>query len=244
MIKKVLLGIGAVVAVAVVGVLGAAATQPDVVHVERSLVVAAQPGDIQPHINDLKKFSAWNPWGQMDPLQKVTHSEPSAGLGARYDWSSELVGTGSMTITKSEPEAVHMRLVFTAPWQSEADANFLLKPEGDQTKVTWTYDQQADFGTKLMGLAMNMDSMLGPDYEKGLASLKVIAEQAATTRKAAEAQAEADAKAAAEAQAAAQAPADGDEAGEAAAAAAEDARPDEAPAGKAGKGKGGKAKKG
>jgi hypothetical protein len=237
MIKKVLLGIGAVVAVAVVGVLGAAAMQPDVVHVERSLVMAAQPGDVHPHINDLKKFSAWNPWGQMDPLQKVTHSEPSAGLGARYDWSSELVGTGSMTITKSEPEAVHMRLVFTAPWQSEADANFLLKPEGDQTKVTWTYDQQADFGTKLMGLAMNMDSMLGPDYEKGLASLKVIAEEAATARKAAEAQAAADAKAAAEAEAAAQAaaPVEGAEAPPAA---------EEAPAGKAGKGKGGKAKKG
>ncbi|MBL8614141.1 MAG: SRPBCC family protein [Deltaproteobacteria bacterium] len=237
MIKKVLLGIGAVVAVAVVGVLGAAAMQPDVVHVERSLVMAAQPGDVHPHINDLKKFSAWNPWGQMDPLQKVTHSEPSAGLGARYDWSSELVGTGSMTITKSEPEAVHMRLVFTAPWQSEADANFLLKPEGDQTKVTWTYDQQADFGTKLMGLAMNMDSMLGPDYEKGLASLKVIAEEAATARKAAEAQAAADAKTAAEAEAAAQAaaPVEGAEAPPAA---------EEAPAGKAGKGKGGKAKKG
>lgn len=237
MIKKVLLGIGAVVALAVVGVVGAAAMQPDVVHVERSLVMAAQPGDIHPHVNDLKKFSAWNPWGQMDPLQKVTHSEPSAGLGARYDWSSELVGTGSMTITKSEPEAVHMRLVFTAPWQSEADANFLFTPEGDQTKVTWTYDQQADFGTKLMGLAMNMDSMLGPDYEKGLASLKVIAEESANARKAAEAQAAADAKAAAEAEAAAQAaaPVEGAEAAPAV---------EEAPAGKAGKGKGGKAKKG
>lgn len=237
MIKKVLLGIGAVVAVAVVGVLGAAAMQPDVVHVERSLVMAAQPGDIQPHINDLKKFSAWNPWGQMDPLQKVTYSEPSAGLGARYDWSSELVGTGSMTITKAEPEAVHMRLVFTAPWQSEADANFLLKPEGDQTKVTWTYDQQADFGTKVMGLAMNMDSMLGPDYEKGLASLKGIAEEAAKQRIEAEAKAAADAKAAAEAEAAAQAaaPVEGAEAAPAV---------EEAPAGKAGKGKGGKAKKG
>ncbi len=238
MIKKVLLGIGAVVAVAVVGVLGAAAMQPDVVHVERSLVMAAQPGDIQPHINDLKKFSSWNPWGQMDPTQKVTFSEPSAGLNARYDWAgNDMVGVGSMTITKSEPEAVHMRLVFTAPWQSEADANFLLKPEGEQTKVTWTYDQQADFGTKVMGLAMNMDSMLGPDYEKGLASLKVIAEEAATARKAAEAQAAADAKAAAEAEAAAQAaaPVEGAEAAPAV---------EEAPAGKAGKGKGGKAKKG
>jgi hypothetical protein len=242
MIKKVLLGIGAVVALAVVGVVGAAAMQPDVVHVERSLVMAAQPGDIHPHINDLKVFSSWNPWGQMDPTQKVTFSEPSAGLNARYDWAgNDMVGVGSMTITKSAPEAVHMRLVFTAPWQSEADANFLLKLEGEQTTVTWTYDQQADFSTKLMGLAINMDSMMGPEYEKGLASLKVIAEQAATARKAAEAQAAADAKAAAEAQAAAQAPAEGDEAGEAA---AEDAQPDGAPAGKAGKGKGGKAKKG
>lgn len=235
MIKKVLGGLAAVIALAVVGVVGAAAMQPDVIHVERSLLMAAQPADIQPHINDLKKFASWNPWGQMDPLQTVTYSEPAAGLGARYDWSSAIVGTGSMTITKAEPLAVDMRLVFTAPWQSEADANFILTPAGEQTKVTWTYDQQASFGDKAMSLVMNMDAMLGPDYEKGLASLKVIAEEGAKQRVAAEAQAKADADAdeAAAAQATAEAPT-----AEAPPAA------EEAPAGKGGKGKGGKAKGG
>lgn len=211
--KKLILGLVAVVGVLIGGLLGFAMMQPDVLHVERSVSIAAAPVDVAPHINNLKKFTEWSPWSDIDPTQKVTFSEPAEGVGAKYEWvGNDQVGTGSMAITESSPEKVVMRLIFVAPWQSEADAGFTVKPEGEGVSVTWTYDQQADLSAKLMSVFINMDDMLGADYEKGLAALKVKVEADAAARKAAEAAAEAEAarleaEAAAAAAAAAAAPA-------------------------------------
>jgi uncharacterized protein YndB with AHSA1/START domain len=172
-LKKILVGVVAVVGVAVVGVLIAAAARPDTIHVERSLTIAAAPAAIYPQIVDLKRFAAWSPWSELDPGQKMEFSDPPAGVGATYAWAgNDQVGVGSMKITSAEePKSVVMRLVFTAPWQSEADVGFYLAPDGGGTAVRWTYDQAAGFGDKVFGVFMDMDAMLGPDYEKGLRSL-------------------------------------------------------------------------
>ena len=204
--KKLILGVVLVLGLLVGGVLGAAMLQPDAIHVERTVRVSATQADVFPHVNDLQKFTAWSPWSGIDPNQKVTFTDQTAGLGAKYSWEgNEMVGTGSMEITTSTPENVVMRLIFVAPWQSEADAGFVLKPEGEALDVTWTYDQQADLSAKVMGLFIDMDDMLGGDYERGLNSLKALAEKDAQARIAAEqAQREADERAAAEAAAAAE----------------------------------------
>ena len=187
--KKVLLGLLGLIGLLVVGVLGAASTKPDQIHVERSHTMAAAPADVYPHLADLKKYAVWNPFGAADPAMKQTFSDPSAGVGARYDWAgNDQVGVGSLTITAVEPNlSVTERLVFVSPWESEADVVMRIEPDGPGSRVTWAYDQQATFTTKLMMLAMDMDAMMGPVFVTGLQSLQALAEADTKARLEAEA---------------------------------------------------------
>lgn len=189
--KRVLMGLLALVVLAVVGVLGAAAMQPDQVHIERKLAMAATPADVFPYLNDLKKFVEWSPWQDRDPTQTMEFSEPSFGTGAWYAWKgNDQVGEGKMTITAVEPgRKVDLDLEFIAPWQSKATVDYTLTPRPEGVEVVWGYDEQPAFTGKLFMMFMDMDAMLGADFEKGLASLKVKAEAAAAERVEAEARA-------------------------------------------------------
>lgn len=203
MLKKILLGIGAVLGLAVVGICGAAAMQPDELHVERSATFAAQPADISPFLTDMKAFADWNPWRDYEPTAALGFSENPAGVGAWYTWKGEEIGSGKMTVASASDNKVEHDLEFIEPFPNKADVAFSFTPAGEGTKVTWSMDEKQDFMGKLFGVFVNMDEMLGGDFEKGLAKLKPKVEEAAKQR------AEAEAKAKAEAEAAAAAVADG-----------------------------------
>lgn len=198
--KAVLKIIGGLIAVTLIAVAGLAATQPDTLHVERSVVVAAAPQDVFPYVNDFDLWVKWNPWGAMDPEQKLSFSDNRVGDGAWYAWEGERSGAGKMTITASVPnEKVTEDLVFTAPFASSADVSFTLAAEGDSTTLTWTFDQENSGIQKVMDVFVDMDAMLGADFERGLAAVKPLAEADAAKRKEAEAAAAQAAQAAAEA---------------------------------------------
>ncbi|MFO7567840.1 MAG: SRPBCC family protein [Enhygromyxa sp.] len=183
-IKKIALGVAGVLGLFVVIVLLLAATKPDQIHIERSLVMRGAPADVFPYANDFKKFTTWIPWTQMDPDQKLEYSEPSSGVGAWYSWvGNEEVGRGRMELLSSAPDKVVHKLEFIEPFESVAEASLIMKAVGeDQVEVTWALDQQADFGTKIMCVFMDMDSMVGPDFERGLARLQPLVEADAKAR--------------------------------------------------------------
>jgi hypothetical protein len=178
-----------VIVVGVGGLMAAATTQPDNIHVERSLVMAASPADVHAQVNDFNKFVEWSPWDAKDPNATRTVSDPAGGVGASYSWSgNEDVGAGSMTMTRVEPNFIGQKLEFTAPMESSADIGLAMVPEGDGTKVTWTMDMPSNFMLKVMntvGMA-DIDAAVGPDFEQGLKNLKVKAEADAAARMAAE----------------------------------------------------------
>ncbi len=182
--KKLIAGLFGLGALAVLGVGGAAAMQPDSIHVERSVTIDASAEDLWLHVSDAKLQHAWSPWKDRDPNANYTYTDPTTGVGSGYSWEgNDEVGVGSLTtLSESENQEVVSELVFTAPWESVAEASFALVAKGDQTEVTWNYDQEADFGTKMMSLFMNMDDMLGPDYEEGLQNLKEVGEETANNR--------------------------------------------------------------
>lgn len=196
--KKVLLGILAVVVLTLLGVVVAALAQPDTLRLSRSVVIAAAPADVFPLANDFDQWSKWNPWQDLDPAQKTTFSDARSGVGAWYSWEgNDQVGKGKMTITTSEPnQKVGHHIEFIEPFASTADTELAFTPEGDNTKVTWSFESPNNFMGKVFGLFMDMEGLLGADFEKGLARLKPLAEAQAVARKDAE-------KAAAEAEAAA-----------------------------------------
>lgn len=186
--KKILLTVGGVVGVLVVGVLGYASLQPDTYHVERSVTVAAAPVDVYPYVNDYTKWAVWNPWGTLDPAMKSAYSTNPVGVGAWTTWEgNDDVGSGKMTILESVPgEKVKHEIHFLTPFEDTSVTTFSMKAAGEKTTVTWGMDGKMNLMSKTMCLFSSMDSMIGGDFERGLTSLKPLAEADAKTRIAAE----------------------------------------------------------
>jgi hypothetical protein len=159
---------------------GYVAMQPPQFKVERSATMAATPSAVFEQINDLKKWQAWSPWAKKDPNAKMTYSGPSAGKDAVSAWSgNDDVGEGTMTIVESKPsEVIRFRLDFVKPFPGTSEGDFTFKSQGDKTNVTWTLKGEQGFLERAICLLMglNMDKMIGTDYEAGLANLKAIVE--------------------------------------------------------------------
>lgn len=194
--KKILLGLFGLGAVAVLGVLGAASTQPDTIRVQRSVEVQASTADVWPYAADLRHFVRWSPWEGRDPDQVAEFSDPSAGVGAWYTWrGNEEVGSGRMSIKAVEEHRLVVEdLEFVEPWENMAEVRLALEPAGDGTRVTWSFESPAGLLTKVACLFLDMDALMGADFEKGLARLAELAEADGRARLEAEARARAEAE--------------------------------------------------
>lgn len=165
-------------AVLVIGLLIAAARQPDEFRITRSLLIPVPASAIFPHINNLHKWEAWSPWAKLDPNAKNTFEGPEEGAGSKMSWAgNNKVGVGSMTITESKAnESIQFQLDFLKPMKASNKAEFTFQPDGNQTQVTWSMSGTNNFMAKLIGLIMNCDKMVGGQFEQGLASLKAVVE--------------------------------------------------------------------
>lgn len=154
------------------------ALQPDEFVVTRSGTIEAQPAAVFPYVNDLRKLNEWSPWARLDPNIKNEFSGPEAGEGAKFHWvGNENVGEGIMTITESRPvEEVTLKLEFIQPMAAVNSTKFTLKPEGNGTVVTWTMSGENNFMGKAFCLVMNMDKIIGDQFEQGLANMKSLVE--------------------------------------------------------------------
>jgi carbon monoxide dehydrogenase subunit G len=170
--------IGLVVAGAVGALLAYAATRPGTMRVERSATVRATPAQIFPLINDFRRWNSWSPWEKLDPALNRTYSGAAQGRGAVYEWvGNRQVGQGRMEITEAaEPGRITIDLDFIKPFKAHNVTRFELLPEGDSTRVTWTMTGATPYMGKVMGVFVNMDQMIGKDFEKGLHALKAVAE--------------------------------------------------------------------
>jgi hypothetical protein len=170
--------IAIVVVVAIVALLGYAATKPSSFRYARSTVIKAPPETIFAQIEDFHRWGAWSPYEKLDPAMARTFSNPASGVGATYAWDSKgKAGVGNMKITQAlAPSRLVLDLNFVKPFTAHNKAIFTLEPQGDATRVTWAMEGRAPYVAKLMGVFFNMDKMVGADFEAGLASLKAQAE--------------------------------------------------------------------
>jgi hypothetical protein len=174
-----IIAIGA--AVLVGGVLIAAALQPDSFRVQRSASIQASPERIFPLINDLRRFNTWNPFDKKDPNLKGSYSGAASGAGAAYAFEGNReVGRGRIEIIDSLPVSeVRMKLDILEPMEGHNVVEFTLKPDGDNTRVIWAIQGRMPYISKIFSLFCNMDTMVGKEFENGLAGLKAIAESPA-----------------------------------------------------------------
>ena len=170
MLKRILIGIAVIVAAFAAFV----ATRPSTYKVERSIVVAAPAANPYARVVDFRKWEGWSPWAKLDPAMKVDHAGPESGVGAVYHWKgNDKVGEGRMTITGAVADkAVQIKLEFLKPWEQTSLTVFTFAPDPGGTRVTWSMSGQHDFVGKLFAVFMDMDGMVGPDFEKGLKALK------------------------------------------------------------------------
>jgi hypothetical protein len=166
----------------VVGILIYAATKPDVYPIERNMVIGARPELIFDHINDLRAWEAWTPYNA-DSTVRNSYSGPSSGPGATCAWDSEgKAGKGSMEITESvRPTKIAIDLRMIKPFQVVNKVEFILEPQGNNTKVTWRMQHNEPYPAKVAGIFIDMDKMAGSDFEVGLSQLKKLVEHQAAT---------------------------------------------------------------
>ncbi|MEK7358296.1 MAG: SRPBCC family protein [Bdellovibrionota bacterium] len=174
MIKKIALAFGLLIA----AILVAGALQPADYVVTRSTTIKAPAEKIFPYLNNQKLAERWGPWKETDPQATMSYSGPDEGVGAVASWDSPgQLGTGSATITETEPnQRVRIALAYTRPMNMTQTSDYIVEPNGDETKVTWRVEGKNSLPGRVMCLFMNMDKMVGTMFEKGLSNLKSLVE--------------------------------------------------------------------
>lgn len=159
-----------------IAVLIFAATRPDSFRIERSRVINAPPETIFGHINRLPAWRDWSPWENKDPAMQRTLTGPESGVGSAYAWKgNKEVGEGRMEIIESVPVSrVRLKLDFISPFEAHNQVEFTLTPTDGGTQVVWVMSGPSPFMSRLMGLFMDMDSLVGKDFEAGLAALDTL----------------------------------------------------------------------
>ena len=177
--SEVLVIIAVILAVAIAAVLILAATKPTTLRVQRSVSINAPPERIFSLISDFHQWVTWSPYEQKDPAMKRTYSGAERGRGAVYAWDGDKnVGSGRMEILDvSAPSKIVIKLDFFKPFEGHNTAEFTMLPQGDGTHVTWLMHGPANFMSRLIQVFMNLDNLIGKDFEAGLANLKTITEK-------------------------------------------------------------------
>lgn len=179
MLKTILLTAAAILVTGIVVVLILAATRPNSFTLQRSLTINAPPERIFPLISDFRNWTQWSPWEKLDPNLKRDYSGAPSGLGAVYAWEGDKkVGQGRMEIVEAVPSGkVALKLDFIRPFAAHNAVTFALEPAGGATDVTWTMTGPTPFIGKIFHVFVDMDRMVGRDFEAGLASMKAAAER-------------------------------------------------------------------
>ena len=164
----------------ILGLVGYAATRPGTYEVVRSETIQAPADKVQALITDFHAWEKWSPWDRLDPQLKRSYSGAASGVGAIYEWKgNDEVGSGRMTITAVDPgKSVSIKVEFSEPFAAINPTLFTLEASGSATKVSWKMNGDVmGLPGKLMGIFMDMDAMIGKNFESGLDNLKAIAEK-------------------------------------------------------------------
>ncbi len=171
------IAIALAILIAVVVVL--AAMRPDTFRVQRSIDINAPADKIFPLINDYRNWGSWSPYEHVDPDMQRTFSGPPSGKGSTYEWrGNKSIGHGRMEILDTAPPSkVVIKLDFFSPFEAHNMAEFTMQPRGSATNVTWAMHGPVPFMAKIIHMFMNMDRMVGGQFQQGLVSMKAVAEK-------------------------------------------------------------------
>ncbi|KQQ27305.1 SRPBCC family protein [Frondihabitans sp. Leaf304] len=151
--------------------------------IERSTVIRSGPEPIVDVLADFTRWPEWSPWEGTDAETKRTYAGTQGSVGAHYTWEgNRKAGAGSMVVTRMTPGTVEVDLTFSRPFKASNRVIFDLTPVADAssdgaTKVVWTMLSPKTTRSRLMGIFLNIDKLVGGDFDKGLVALKALVER-------------------------------------------------------------------
>ena len=161
---------------AIIAILGIViAVQPPEAHIEKTIVINAPASAIFPEVSNYKNFNVWSPWAKMDPEAKHTYEGSEASIGSKMNWDGPKTGKGSQWVLEIEENKRVKSGMSFGDAEGKYYSEFILEPEGEGTRVTWTYDGQ---NSGLAGKAtwVFMGFMLSSQFDQGLKDLKELVE--------------------------------------------------------------------
>jgi hypothetical protein len=169
----------AMIFIFLIALVGMIEMQPDTFRLERSQKMMAPPEAVFAQVNDFHNWQAWSPWAKLDPNATNTYSGAESGRGAKFAWNgNDEVGAGELEIVESKPnELIKMKLSFLRPMENTCDTVFSFRPEDGGTLMTWSMEGPNSFLGKALHLVIDMDAMVGAQFEEGLTSIQQIVEQ-------------------------------------------------------------------
>lgn len=161
-------------AIIVVGVMA-----PKTETVERSIVIEQPANKIFTYLVSLKNMEQYSPWQLKDPKAKHEYRGTDSTVGSVHRWISENkeVGVGEQEIKSIKiNEEIISELRFEEPLEGVSEGFFKLKPVPNGTELTWGYHGSFGFVESIFMMAIDMDKVLGADFEQGLQKIKSIVE--------------------------------------------------------------------
>jgi hypothetical protein len=178
MFKKIALGIAALAVAGIAAILIIAATKPDNFRVQRTASIKAPPEKIMPLLADLRRHGEWSPWERKDPAMKRAYSGAATGKGAIYEWDGNSnIGAGRMEVTEVSRTKIVFDMLFRTPMDAHNTAEIVMVPSGDSTAVTWAMYGPNPYLGRIVHTLIDIDKMVGAEFDTGLANLKTIAEK-------------------------------------------------------------------
>ncbi|SDD72614.1 SRPBCC family protein [Aquimonas voraii] len=173
---KLVLKLLAALVVAVVLLVAVGFALPSAFKVERAVQIEAPAAEVYALIASPREWKRWSAWNARDPDMRIEYTGPEAGVGAGWSWQSATEGNGAMEFTAAVPgERVDYVLRFP-DFGMESKGVLRIEPAGSGVRLSWS--NEGDMGGNPISrwFGLFMDSLVGPDFEAGLASLKRLAE--------------------------------------------------------------------
>ncbi len=156
-------------------------------HVERSMVVNGSSDLVWNEVSHFRNWERWSPWQEMEPDVKHIYEGEDGAVGSVMKWEGDKnkTGTGQMTFSAMDPnKKINYDLMFIVPFESKSNGYFTFEgAENNKTKVIWVNEGDISFAMRPMMMFMNMDKMLGGDFERGLFRIDSVVTVAANQQK-------------------------------------------------------------
>jgi effector-binding domain-containing protein len=145
---------------------------PKEVTVTRTVMINAPKHAVFEQITNFKNWTNWSPWYKMEPTVKMTYNGEDGQVGSSYHWVGEKTGEGEMKLASVAGDRADFDLTFIKPFKSTPKSYILAEDTAGMTKTTWGFHQHFGYPWNAMLLFMNMDEMLGKDFNNGLTNMK------------------------------------------------------------------------